>query len=376
MKTKIIGIVIGVIIVVVIFLSFVFPKPDLQERCEKASWPPEGNCSIIPEIEGKEFCEKCKELMGEEKFTSMIKEEMGIIEIEPAGFTQLTFFYHASDPDWSPDGSRVVFEGTAEEGEDVGVYLINVDGTGLTRIGSDHNPSWSPVDNRILLREDREEGRNLILIDLDKGWGNKVKLASQINEQASWSPDGKKIAYSSSAGLIWVMNSDGSGKTSLTTDKDGHSMVPSFSYDGSKIVYLKGLTSYAVGGEDRQNLNEIWTMNADGSNKQKIYAPSDSTQLIFQRAWNKDNKILFMRTWYRTGGYPQIWVMNSDGSDAKLLVSGEGAFGDPVWDNTGTKVAGSKALIPSMRSDIWTFSYEEPESMPSKTWEKILDFFK
>ena len=376
MKTKIIGIIIGIIIlgVAIFFLPGLF-KSDLQERCEKTSWPPEGNCSLIPEIRGKEFCEECKELMGEEKFTSMIEEEMEIIELEPADFTQLTFFYHASDPDWSPDGSRMVFEGKVEEGEDVGVYLINIDGTGITRIGSDHNPSWSPVDNRILLREDRQEGRNLILIDLDKGWGNKVKLASQINEQASWSPDGEKIAYSGSNGLIWVMNSDGSGKTGLTTAQDGFSMVPSFSYDGSKIVYLKGLTSYAVGGENKSNLNEIWVMNVDGSNKHKIYAPGDSTQLIFQRAWNKDNKILFMRTWYR-GSYPQIWVMNSDGSDAKLLVSGEGAFGDPVWDNTGTKVACSKSLSPSMRGDIWTFLYEEPESTSPKIWDKILDFFK
>lgn len=294
---------------------------------------------------------------------------------KPADLAQLTFFYHASDPDWSPDGKKVVFEGKAEEGEETGLYLINVNGTGLTRIGSDHNPSWSPVDNRILLREDREDVHNLILIDLDKGWENKVELASQVNEQGSWSPDGKKIAYSSSDGLIWVMNSNGSEKIRLTTNEDSRCMVPSFSYDGSKIVYLKGLTSYAIGAGGI-NPNEIWTMNVDGSNKQKIYAPGDSTQLLFQRAWNKDNKIIFMRTWYR-GNYPQIWVINSDGSDAKTVVSGEtDAFVDPVWNNDGTKVACCKVPVPSFRSDIWLFSYEEPESISPKIWEKILDFFK
>lgn len=89
---------------------------------------------------------------------------------EPADLTQITSFYHASDPDWSPNGSRLVFEGQAEEGKETGIYLINIDGTGLTKISSEHNPSWSPIDNRILLREDREQGNNLILIDLDKGW--------------------------------------------------------------------------------------------------------------------------------------------------------------------------------------------------------------
>jgi len=303
--------------------------------------------------------------------SSQIEYEMH----EPAGLAQITFFYHASDPDWSPDGSQVVFEGITEEGADLGIYLINIDGSGLTRIGSDHNPSWSPVDNRILLREDHDQDHNLILIDLDKGWRNRVKLASQIKEQASWSPDGQQIAYTSSEGLIWLMNSDGSGKIQLTSATDGFSMAPSFSSDGSKIVYLKGLVSYAVGGENRENTNEIWTMNIDGSHKQKIYAPEASTQLLFQRAWNKDNKIIFMRTWYR-GPYPQIWVINSDGSDVKLVVSGAGVFGDPVWDNTGTKVTVSKSVIPLMRGDIWTFPYIEPESTHQKIWAKILDFFR
>lgn len=292
---------------------------------------------------------------------------------EPADFTQLTSLYHASDPDWSPDGSQVVFEG--REGEEIGVYLINADGTGLTKIGSDHNPSWSPVDNRILVRRDRPEGRSLVLIDLDEGGESGVEVASRVTEQGSWSPDGKKIVYSSPDGpessSIWVANPDGSEKTRLTTDGDGYCMAPSFSDDGSKIVYLKGFTSYAIAAENKEP-NEIWVMYADGSNKHKVYAPGDSTQMIFQRAWNKDNKILFMRTWYRQDKYPQIWVMNSDGSSLKLLVSGQGAFGDPVWDNTGTKVACSKTPAPAiMGSNVWVFPYEEPKSIFQEIWEKI-----
>jgi len=278
---------------------------------------------------------------------------------QPADLTQLTFLDHASDPDWSPDGSQIIFEGT-DEGE-TGLYLINVDGTGLTKIGSGHNPSWSPVDNRILYRKD-DPCCSLILIDLDGDLENKVELASQIKEQGSWSPDGEKIVYSIPDGTesssIWVMNSDGSGKTRLTTDEDGFCMVPSFSYDGSKIVYLKGLISYAPGAAG-MDPNEVWTMNVDGTNKQKIYAPGNSAQLIFQRAWNKDNKITFMKTWYR-GPYPQIWVMNSDGSDPELIVSAETeAFGDPVWNNAGNKIACSKTPPQTtMGSNIWIFSYE------------------
>jgi len=291
-------------------------------------------------------------------FSGCIKQKEEITQ--PADLTQLTFLDHASDPDWSPEGSQIVFEG--REGEEIGLYLINADGTGLTKIGPGHNPSWSPVDNRIIYRGD-DPWRSLILVDLDEGWENKMELTSQITEQGSWSPDGEKIVYSSpdssESSSIWVMNSDGSEKIPLTTDKDGYCMVPSFSYDGSKIVYLKGFTSYVVGAENIET-NEIWTMNADGSNKQKIYAPGDSAQMLFQRAWNKDNKIIFMRTWYRTDNYPQIWVVNSDGSDPKVVVSGAtDAFTDPVWDNAGTKVACCKTPPPSViGSNVWIFSFD------------------
>jgi len=339
-KSVIIGIVIGVIILGAAIFFLLESQSNLKERCNKEYWPPE--CSIIENLEGREFCEKC------EKFI----EEVEVIG--PADLTQLTFMDDASDPDWSPDGSQIIFESGESD-----IYLINADGTEPVKIGSGNNPSWSPVDNRIIYRHDMP-CCSLVLVDLDEGWENKVELASQIKEQGSWSPDGERIAYTipdgSESASIWVMNSDGSEKIRLTTDEDGFCMAPSFSYDGSKIVYLKGDTSYAVGGEEDAEPNEIWTMNVDGSNKQKIYTPGDSTQLLFQRAWNKDNKIIFMRTWYR-GDYPQIWVMNSDGSNPEIVVSGAPyAFGDPVWNNAGTKVACSKNT-PSLEGDVWIFSY-------------------
>ncbi|MCK5043616.1 hypothetical protein KAR52_01275 [Candidatus Pacearchaeota archaeon] len=339
-KSVIIGIVIGIIILgVAIFFLLGLYDPNLQERCEKEYWPPEG-CSVISDIERRELCEKC------EKF----------IEIEvivPADLAQLTFLDDASDPDFSPDASQIIFESGVSD-----IYVINTDGTGLIKIGSGNNPSWSPVDNRIIYRQDMP-CCSLVLANLDD-WENKVELASQIKEQGSWGPNGEKIAYTvpdgSESASIWVMNSDGSEKIRLTTDEDGFCMAPSFNHDGSKIVYLKGHTSYAVGGEEDAEPNEIWTMNIDSSNKQKIYAPGDSTQLLFQRAWNKDNKIIFMRTWYR-GDYPQIWVINSDGSNPEVVVAGAPyAFGDPVWNNAGTKVACSKNA-PSLEGDVGTFSY-------------------
>jgi Tol biopolymer transport system component len=52
---------------------------------------------------------------------------------------------HVDDLVWSPDGTRLAF--SAEEG---GIWIIRVDGSGLTKVIPDGvNPSWSPDGSRI-----------------------------------------------------------------------------------------------------------------------------------------------------------------------------------------------------------------------------------
>jgi len=285
--------------------------------------------------------------------------------------TQLTFLEDlAADPSWSPNGSQLVFLGLEKNLMKGGLYTMNSDGTGVTKIagqwGREHlfNPSWNPVDNRIVGHG--MENNGLFLVDLDGDQTKRVQLTTQKSEMPSWSPDGKKIAYNvyneaKSFSSIWVMDADGSGKTQLTTEEDGFCTGPSFSYDGSKIVYLKGFTSYAPESKNRPP-NEIWVMNSDGSNKHMIYAPGDSSQVIRERAWNKNDKIVFTRH-KLARGFPQIWIINSDGTNPQSIIeppvgSPITIYDDPVWDNGGTKVAVTKVIGSS--GDIWqvaTFSW-------------------
>jgi TolB protein len=82
--------------------------------------------------------------------------------------------------------------------------------------------------------------------------------------EPAWSPDGKRIAYVSSADhtgplAIWVMNADGTGKHQLTFPQAGDSS-PSWSPDGRKILFT--CSAYPI--------SDICVVNADGSGRRRL----------------------------------------------------------------------------------------------------------
>jgi Tol biopolymer transport system component len=371
MKTKIL--IIAIVVIALAVGGFFIYKNLSQSEPKQGEEGTEG----LPERENGEASSAVEPGGEEEKETSGKEDKKPTPTITQ--LTQLTFLDNlVGDPDWSPDGSRLVFLGLEKNLMKGGLYIMNSNGTGISKIagqwGLDHlfNPSWSPVNNKIICHGSASSpgpgGDGLFLVDLDGDETRRVQLSTQVVEHVSWSPDGKKIAYNvynkdKSFSSIWVMNSDGSGKTQLTTSGNGFCTGPSFSYDGSKIVFLKGFTTTMPGEKPKEAINEIWVMNSDGSNKHMIYAPGDSMQLIRERAWNKYNKILFAR--HLPNKAPQIWVIDSNGTNPKCIFDPEAKgiptaiYDDPVWDNSGTKVAVTKVILSDESWQIATFFWQE-----------------
>ncbi len=176
---------------------------------------------------------------------------------------------HFIEPSFSPDGKWIVFQASPDAPEDEGqgsLWKVRADGAELTQLtggADDRQPNWSPVGDRILFqrRTPGSDDWNLFTMALDGSDLRQVTTASSEDTDASWSPDGLWIVYSSDHGglpapAIFVISAQG-GAPIRTTHADGYSdYAPSWSPDGKWIAFESRL------GEREETPTSLWRTSA------------------------------------------------------------------------------------------------------------------
>jgi TolB protein len=200
------------------------------------------------------------------------------------------------DPDWSPDGKQMAFSHPSMSADGhLGsqIWLMNAGGSNLRQITRSSTfksgPSWSPDGTQmvfILVKNPgsptdpqpqigimNADGTNERILTTEKrvnvrrepdGTATVLETANDANAPA-WSPVGNRIAFWSGIenryGQVWTIHSDGTKSIQLTEDPTHrNSDDPSWSPDGKKILFSTG----------RSGRNELWVMDADGSNERKL----------------------------------------------------------------------------------------------------------
>lgn len=231
---------------------------------------------------------------------------------------------------WSPDGTTLVFGAVQFAPDSTGeltprtahIYRISADG-GIATLISPRGfraqfPSWSADGRFIVFHGSQGIGDNTSLdIYVMKPDGSDLRQLTsnaRADTRPDWSPDGRRIAYSSNrsgSNQIHVMNSDGSGDVQITTVAQGaRNQAPDWSPDGTKIVFVS----------NRDGDTEIYVMNADGSDQQRL---TDNPTSDDDPEWSFDGKqIVFDRNVeFGTKKVPQLFIMNSDGSNPVALTT-------------------------------------------------------
>jgi Tol biopolymer transport system component len=175
---------------------------------------------------------------------------------------------------WSPDNRTVAVAGNGRQ-----IWLVQADGSGARalplhlRTGATYgSPVFSPGGDELAVSTTWGNGKagtlrnELDLVDLRGRLVRHLALANDAYSQqevASWSPDGRTVAYLQAphAQEIWLIGADGSGAHALTHRTRGiGDLLPVWSPDGTRLAFAS----------DRTGKLEVWVVNADGSGLQRL----------------------------------------------------------------------------------------------------------
>jgi|GEM_PF-2486401 len=210
---------------------------------------------------------------------------------------------------------------------------------------------------KVVFASSRDGFMQIYVMNSDGTGQTRLTTDGSNNENPRWSPDGTKIVFQSDrdnagSGLydIYMMNSNGTGQTRLTTDPNDD-CAPSWSADGAKIVFqsLRNGANY-----------QIYTMNANGSGQTNI---SNTGGNETQPSWSPDGVKIAFASDRDHPGYPSIYVMNSNGSNQiRLTYSGTGLRDEqPAWSPNASRIAFTSTRDSTTDSWTETDDYEIPE---------------
>jgi TolB protein len=233
--------------------------------------------------------------------------------------SQPTLLAEGERPAWSADGTRLAFQSSAPSPD---IQVINADGTGLRQLGKGTAPSWSP-DGRKLAFAQGTAGTIFVMNDDGSG---RTAIASPGFRNPDdglrtlvWSPDGQHIAFVAASfedvsEVFLAALAGGSPRVLVAGTNRNTQSEPAWSPDGSSMVLV--------------HVRSVHTVRRDGSGWR-----SEVDGDAYDPDWAPGGEFVFSRFLSGFGPGSPMRIFIGRGSTARQLVPDVAGVAAGYWDH-------------------------------------------
>jgi TolB protein len=259
------------------------------------SWSPDGKLIVFNEYRPPDFLGQLWLMNADGSNQRLLLADADFVD-ERASFTA--------------DGNSVVFSRCQLDIEACALFQMSIDGSNITAITDfelgiqDRSPHYSS-ENRLTFTGTARDGIicAIELMNPEESAPRRLTPAPLAARQPDWSPDGRRIAFSTHCRggtenfqneEIWMVDTEGNALRRLTRNGNEyfsghHDLHPSWSPQGDAIVFERDAPDYSSSG--------IFIMKSDGSDSKEVLAlGSSARKTISQR---QRNRTLDSRTAHR-----------------------------------------------------------------------------
>ena len=262
---------------------------------------------------------------------------------------------NAFAPDVSPDGRSVALD--ASWAGPRRIWIVDAQGHNPQQLSSDSSeavthtqPRWSPDGKRVVYQRTERTRFDAAVVDVSTRASSVVTHDVYRKINPVWSRDGRMIYYSSDAGggmNVWRLPIDDrnrpAGPAQQVTSGAGQDVEIAIAPDGKRLVY----------STLNQNA-DLWRLpvTMQGAVRGKPEQVVATTREDSRGEWSPDGQFIAFNS--DRGGSMNLWIYSLRDHTTRQITSGAGGDFQPTWSPDGKTLVFFSSRGDRSDTDIWS----------------------